>query len=80
MFGLFQLNVYESAFASGMIDWKVFYGDIEEEIPTGMLEPLGKSAHVAFFVEANHAGNTQNSHIGVLIYVMNMLITWFTTK
>ena len=34
-----------SSFASGTIDWKDFYGDVEEELPTSMPEPLGKSVN-----------------------------------
>jgi hypothetical protein len=77
-----QTKVDESAFASGKTDWKDFYGDVEEELPPGMPEPLGKSAHTTCFVDANHAGNvvTRRSHTGVLIYVMNAPIIWFSKK
>jgi hypothetical protein len=42
-------KVDESVFASGTTDWKDFYGDIEEKLPPGMPEPLGKKyAHNMF--------------------------------
>ena len=44
-----------------------------------MSEPLSKSAHTTFFVGANHSGSvvTWRLHAGVLIYIINVLITWF---
>ena len=77
-----QPKIDESVFASGKTDWKDFYEDIEEELPPGMPEPLGKSAHSTCFVDANHAGNvvTRRSHTGVLIYVMNAPTIWFFKK
>jgi hypothetical protein len=82
VFDPYQSKVDESAFASGTTDWKDFYGDITEELPPGMPEPLGKSAHTTCFVDANHAGNvvTRRSHSGILIYVMNAPIIWFSKK
>ena len=34
-----------------------FYGEIEEELPPGMLEPLGKSSRTVCFVHDNHVSN-----------------------
>ena len=36
VFDPFQPKVDESSFASGMTDWKEFYGYIKEEVPPGM--------------------------------------------
>ena len=33
------------------------YGDIEEDHPPGMTEPLGNIAQAAFYIGVNHAGN-----------------------
>ena len=43
-----------------------------------MSEPLGKSAHMTCFVDANHDSNvfTQCLHITILIYVMDVPIIW----
>jgi hypothetical protein len=74
-------KIDESAFAQDA-DWKDFYGDVTEELPPRMPEPLGKSVHTTCFVDANHAGNvvTRRSHSGILIYVMNTPIIWFSKK
>ena len=47
-----------------------------------MTEPLDKSSHMICIVDANHAGKvvTQSSHTGVLIYVFNAPIIWFSKK
>ena len=58
----FQPKVDESVFVSGTMDWKDFYGDIEEELLPGMTEPLVNSAHTACFVDANHDGNVVTRH------------------
>ena len=73
LFGPFQQKFYDSAFVPRTTDWKDFYGDIEEELPLWIPDPLGKSSHTTCFVDSNHAGNvvTWTSHTGVLIYVMN---------
>jgi hypothetical protein len=49
-------------------DWSEFYGDVEEEMPPKMPEPLGSPVTISVFVDANHAGNivTRRSHTGVL--------------
>ena len=56
-FDPFQPKAGESAFASGMPDWKDLYGDINQQIPQGMPEELGKIAHTMCFFNSNHAGN-----------------------
>ena len=74
-----RLDIDELSFTSGLTDWKDFYGDIEEELPTNMPDELGKSMHITCFVDAKHAGKfvTRRSHTGVLIYVQNNPIIWF---
>jgi hypothetical protein len=59
-------------------DWREFYGDVAEELPPKMPEPLGQSVNVSCFVDANHAGNvvTHRLHTGILIYVQNTPIIW----
>jgi hypothetical protein len=63
-------------------DWRPFYGDLKEEEPRHMPEPLGKSVDISCFVNANHAGNviTRRSHTGILIFVQNALIMWYSKK
>ena len=63
-------------------DWKEFYGDVEEEIPPFAPPPLGRAVDIFCFVDADHAGNllTRRSHTGVLIYVQNAPIIWYSKK
>ena len=82
IFNPYQLKFDDSACVSGMLYWKDFYGYIEEELPPGMPESLGKSAHTTCSIDSNQYGNfvTQRSHTGVLIYVMNEPIIVFSNN
>ena len=62
--------------------WEEFYPDAREEIPSDLLEPLGNAVRLNCFVDANHAGNvvTRRSHTGILIFVQNALIIWFSKR
>lgn len=76
-------NLDESAFAPVDIKhWREFYGDVAEELPARMPEPLGNAVDITCFVDANHAGNvvTRRSHTGILIFVQNAPILWFSKK
>ena len=55
---------------------------MEEELLPRMPELLGKCVHTTCFLNANYAGNvvTRRSHTGILIYVMNAPIIWFSKK
>jgi len=61
-------------------DWKPFYGEAEEELPPKIPDPLGHAVSIHAFVDANHAGNvvTRRSHSGIIIFVNNAPILWFT--
>ena len=74
-------RVDEQYFNTGA-DWKEFYGDIEEEDPPHMPEPLGRSVRMSCFVDANHAGNviTRRSHTGILIMLNNAPIIAFSKR
>jgi hypothetical protein len=63
-------------------DWTDFYGDVAEELPPRMLEPRGKPVCTSCFVDANHAGNviTRRSHTGILIFVQNAPVIWFSKR
>ena len=64
------------------VDWKEFYGDIKEEEPPNMPEPLGQSMDTVVFVDADHASNvvTRRSHSGVLVFANNALVTSFCKR
>ena len=63
-------------------DWMDFYPDSEERLPRRMPKPLGKSVVTFAYVDANHAGNLANrrSHTGILVYVNNAPIMWFSKR
>jgi hypothetical protein len=64
------------------VDWADFYGNEKEEMPPKMPTPRGASVRVSCFVDADHAGNvvTRRSHTGILIFVNNSLIGWFSKR
>jgi hypothetical protein len=64
------------------VDWKPFYGDVQEEEPIDMPTPLGLPVEISCFVDANHAGNvvTRRSHTGLIIFVQNAPIIWYSKK
>jgi hypothetical protein len=53
---------------------------MEKELPPKMPEPQGNPVTISAFVDANHASNvvTHHSHSGILIYVQNAPIVWFS--
>jgi hypothetical protein len=53
------------------VDWKEFYGDLEEELPPNMPERWGHLVTISAFVDANHAGNvvTRRSNSGIFLFV-----------
>jgi hypothetical protein len=73
-----QPEIDESIFHNN-VEWKEFYGDVEEELPPNMPEPRGHPVTISVSVDANHAGNivTRCSHSGVFLFVQNAPIIWF---
>lgn len=71
----------ESVFQNNT-DWTEFYGDVVEEDPPRMPEPLGKPVATSTFVDANHASNvvTRRSHSGIFMFVNNALIDQFSKR
>ena len=51
-------------------------------MPGKKIEPLGNVVNVRAYVDANHAGNLANrrSHTGILIYVNNAPIIWYSKR
>jgi len=73
-------NIDERRFK--VVDWTDFYGDVVEELPPRMPEPRGNAVTIHCFVDADHAGNsvTRRSHTGILIFVQNAPILWFSKR
>jgi len=63
-------------------EWLDFYHNAREELSTKMPEPLENPVHVLAKVDANHAGNmkTRRSHSGILIYINQALIIWYSER
>jgi hypothetical protein len=47
-------------------DWKIFYGNVEESIPSNAPEPRGKNVDLRLYVDSDHAGEkrTRRSRTG----------------
>ena len=63
-------------------NWKEFYGDVVEEDPPGMPEPLGKPVLQSVFVDSDHASNvvTCRSQTGIFQFLNNALIKSFSKR
>ena len=78
-----DVHLDESCFSQTPIgEWREFYGEVTEEIPADMPVPLGRPVGMTCFVDADHAGNVVNrgSHTGILIFVQNAPILWFSKR
>jgi hypothetical protein len=64
------------------VDWRAFYPDAEEALPTNAPQPRGKAVVMSCFVDADHAGNkiTRRSHTGVIIFCNRAPILWFSKR
>jgi hypothetical protein len=64
-------------------NWTKFYGDIEEAIPVGMPEPLGKDVDTHMMCDSDHAGDkrTRCSCTGILVFCnMALIFDWVSKK
>ena len=61
-------------------EWKDFYRDYQEIMPSHMPEALGKYSVIKSYVDANHAVNMESwrSHSIIIIYVNNSPIIWYS--
>jgi hypothetical protein len=64
------------------VDWKAFYPDAQEAIPSNAPEPLGNPVVLSCFVDADHAGNkvTRRSHTGIILFCNRAPIVWFSKR
>ena len=55
---------------------------MEEELPPKIPEPRANVVRISAFVDANHSGNvvTRRSHSGIIIFVQNAPIIWFSKR
>ena len=63
-------------------DFKELYRDAEEELPTNMPTPLGKTVTITAFVDASHAANkvTRRSHTGFILFVQRAPVMWYSKR
>ena len=63
-------------------NWNNFYGDVEEQLPPAMPDPLGGEVLLRLFVDADYAGDgaTRRSRTGFIIFLNEAPIYWFSKK
>ena len=63
-------------------DWAAFYPEAKEEIPVDAPPSLGKGVQITCFVDVDHVGDlvTRRSRTGVLIYLNQAPICWYSKK
>jgi hypothetical protein len=60
-------------------NWKSFYGNVEESIPSNAPEPRGKDVDLRLYVDSDHAGEkrTHHSRTGFFVFMNTALVQWF---
>ena len=63
-------------------DWTRFYRNAEEEIPGNVPVTRGNFMSKHFFIDANHAGDTEKRHyhIIILLFCNSAPIIWFSKR
>src|SRR6476620_7482436 len=63
-------------------DWRRFYGDVKEAIPTDAPKALGKDVDHRLYVDSDHATdkNTRCSRTGYFVFMNSALVYWQSKK
>ena len=63
-------------------NWKSFYGNVEESIPSNAPEPRGKDVDLILYVNSNHTGEkrTRRSRTGFFVFMNTALVQWFSKQ
>ena len=63
-------------------DWKEFYGDVKEAIPSNAPKPRGKEVDLRGYGDSDHAGEklTRRSRSGHFIFINTALIQWLSKR
>ena len=63
-------------------DFREFYRDANEEVPSNAPTPLGRTVSITAFVDASHAANkvTRRSHTGYILFVNRAPIIWYSKR
>ena len=60
-------------------DCTEYYGDVAEQDPSYVLDPLFKPVSKSFLVDYDHGSNvvTRSSYLGILLFVCDAIIKFF---
>jgi len=63
-------------------NWKSFYGNVEESIPSNAPEPRGKDVDLGLYVDSDHAGEkrTRRLCMGFFVFMNTALVQWFSKQ
>ena len=63
-------------------DWKSFYGNVEESIPSNVPEPHGKNVDLRLYLDSNLAGEkrTHRLRMGFFVFMNTALVQWFSKQ
>jgi hypothetical protein len=64
------------------VDWKPFYGNVEEALPDNAPPARGKDVDLCLYVDADHAGDklTRRSRTGFFIFLNSAPIDWYSKR
>ena len=63
-------------------EWKSFYGNVKESIPSNAPEPRGKDVDLQLYVDSDHAGekHTRRLRTDFLVFMNTALVQWFSKQ
>ena len=63
-------------------DWKQFYGDVKEAIPSNAPKPRGKDVDLRMYADSDYAGErrTRGSRTGLFVFLNTALVQWFSKQ
>ena len=63
-------------------DWKSFYGNVEESIPSNVPESREKEVDLRLYVDSDHAGEKRmrRSRTGFFVFMNTVLVQWFSKQ
>ena len=64
------------------VNWTKIYGDLEEELPSNILEPRSDTVIILMFCDTSFAGNiiTRRLQTKILIFINMAPMTWYSKK
>ncbi len=63
-------------------DWKSFYGNVKESIPSNAPEPCRKDVDLRLYVDSDHSGENHTCHLctGFFVFMNTALMQWFSKQ